>query len=130
MYKISTTNYTGNVELPMVFRQDCRNPMTDAARKSAHGKRNAPKLFIYFDISGAFVSAIMTADESEFIVNNSMAKAVLLYIGLYTIANVGFPGRWFNFLALLEHAFLEMPFKGAKYVPIKLQRWITKFQES
>ncbi len=113
------------VQKPWSVRIDVGNCDEDALHGNVHCERAAPYLFLYFNAAFAFEGGIICADGHKFKVLTCVSNAILSYISIFHVFQVGFNESVFNFLATLEHLLLGAPFKPAKYVPVKMDEFLT-----
>lgn len=112
---------------PWAVRVDIEKPEDDPFHEKVHCPRAAPVLFLYFDAGYMFEKAVICADEHKFMVDSCVSNAVLCYMSVFHVFQVGFNENIFNFLAVLEHLLLGAPYKPAAYVPIKMERFMNQY---
>ena len=84
---------------------------------------------MYFDASSTFQGAVICADMHKVVIDSCVSNAVLCYIAVFHVCQVGYNDQWVNFLATLEHVLLGIPFKGGSYKPIKLDNFLHWWQK-
>ena len=114
---------------PWVVRTDVEEWQNDAAHEKANSEKAAPILFLYFDASSTFQGAVICADMHKVVIDSCVSNAVLCYIAVFHVCQVGYNDQWVNFLATLEHVLLGIPFKGGSYKPIKLDNFLHWWQK-
>jgi len=113
-----------NSSKPWVVRTDVTDMMKDPAHEKVDTEMAAPVLFLYFDASSAFRGAVICADKHKLTIDSCVSNAILCFVSIFHVCQVGYNDNWFNFLATLEHVLLGLEFKPTKYMPIKLEKFI------
>ena len=96
---------------PWTDRIDADIEKDDTIRAEAHGIAMAPYLFIYFDNNYAFEGGIVCTDTKEIRVKSCVTNCFVVFLALFEIFQIGFNPQWYDVLAFMEHALLEMEFK-------------------
>ena len=111
---------------PWMVRTDVDDKVNDTAQDKVMCEKAAPILFLYFDASSTFQGAVICADNHKIVIesNSCVSNAILSFIAVFHVCQVGYNYNWQNFLSTLEHALLGVDFKGTKYVPIKLEKFL------
>ena len=113
---------------PWVVRTDVGEPTSDTAHDRVSCEKAAPVLFLYFDAGSNFQGAVICADNCKVVVNSCVSNALLSFVALFHVCQVGYNDNWHNFLTTLEHVLLGLEFKGSsKYVPIKLEKFLNTY---
>ena len=110
---------------PWVVRTDVTSKDNDTAQEAVDFEAAAPVLFVYFDANSTFQGAVICADKHKINIDSCVSNAVLSYIALFHVCQVGYNTKWMNLLYALEHILLGVPWKPkTKYVPTKLEKFI------
>ena len=115
---------------PWVVRVDVEDIMNDVAHERLNTENQAPVLFFYFDAAAEFQGAIVCADKHKILVESCASNAILAFVSIFHVCQVGYNDNVFNFLATLEHVLLGVPFKPAAYVPMKLLGFMSNWAEN
>lgn len=115
-----------SVEKPWIVRMDVDEMETDEAQKKVEGKQSAPYLFIYFEATSEFKGAVICADGCKVCVRTCLSNAILAYVAVYHVCQVGYNKHWAMFMNLLEHVCLGVQFQKVKYMPIKLEKFLNE----
>ena len=114
---------------PWVVRTDVTSKDNDAAQAVVDFEAAAPVLFVYFDANSTFQGAVVCADKHKINVDSCASNAVLSFIALFHVCQVGYNANWMNLLNALEHILLGISWKPkTKYVPTKLEKFINEFR--
>lgn len=113
------------VDRPWCVRTDVDDIESDEGHKKKEGEMSAPFLFLYYDCTSEFQGAVICADECKIVLRSCFSNVVLAYVGVYHVCQIGYNKHWLNFLQLLEHIAFNIPFSKGKYMPIKLERFLT-----
>ena len=130
LFDISKKQGSKKAQKPWIVRTDVEDIVNDQAHDKVMCESSAPVLFLYFDASSGFSGAVICADMHKIEIESSscVSNAVLAYVALFHVCQVGYNDNWHNFLASLEHLLLRVPFQASsKYVPIKLQTFLDNF---
>ena len=114
---------------PWVVRTDVREMDSDPAHEKVACENAAPVLFLYFDAASDFQGAVICADNHKVVIDTCVSNAVLSYVSLFHVCQVGYNESWMNFLNTLEHLLLGLEFKStSKYTPIRLEKFLSTFK--
>ena len=114
---------------PWVVRTDVPDINSDPAHDKVACENAAPVLFLYFDAASVFQGAVICADNNKMILTSCVSNAVLCYVSLFHVCQVGYNDGWLHFLNTLEHLLLGLDYKpAAKYTPIRLEKFINTFK--
>lgn len=114
------------VEKPWIVRMDVDDMEKDEAHKKVEGEQSAPYLFLYFEATSEFRGAVVCADNCKVFVRSCLSNAILAYVGIYHVCQVGYNKHWAMFMNLLEHVCLGVQFTKVKYMPIKLEKFLNE----
>ena len=129
-YLYEITKKQNQTKKPWTIRTDVEDIETDKAHKAVACEDGAPVLFLYFDVADVFEGAIILADDHKLVVRSCVSNAVLVYIGLYTVCQVGYNNHWMQLLNLLEHIMLQSDYKPPKgYTSIKLGNFLNAWRK-
>lgn len=112
------------VDRPWCVRMDVDDIEADEAHKKVEGEQSAPFLFLYFDATSEFKGGVICADNCKIFVRTCVSNAILAYIAIYHVCQVGFNKHWLLFMQLLDTICLDRPFPKGKYMPIKLEKFL------
>lgn len=112
------------VDRPWCVRMDVDKMDTDEAHETVECREGAPFLFLYFEATSEFKGAVICADKCKIFVRTCVSNAVLAYLAVYHVGQIGYNKHWLMFMQLLEHMCLKEPFQKGKYMPIKLEKFL------